>query len=66
MGLNFSIAFNSYMREIINEKRIEFKVPEIPNTRLVKVFKQAEKDLKNGKFSGPFTNHKDFEEDLMS
>ena len=49
MGLNFSIAFNAYMRKLIQEKRIEFTVPEIPNARLRKAIKDADEEYKSGK-----------------
>ena len=49
MGLNFSIAINSYLKKLIIEKRIEFTVPEIPNARLRKAIKDADEEYKSGK-----------------
>mgnify|MGYP001598309229 CR=1 FL=1 len=49
MGLNFSIALNAYLKRLIIEKRIEFTVPEIPNARLRKAFKDAEEEYATGK-----------------
>ena len=49
MGLNFSIAFNAYMKKLITERRIEFTTPEIPNARLRKAIKEADKEDKSGK-----------------
>ncbi|OGI74168.1 hypothetical protein A3D42_01825 [Candidatus Nomurabacteria bacterium RIFCSPHIGHO2_02_FULL_41_18] len=49
MGLNFSIAFNAYLKKLISEKRIEFNAPEIPNTRLRKAIRDARKEYKSGK-----------------
>ena len=66
MGLNFSIAFNAYMRTIITEKRIEFTTPEIPNARLRKAMRETEKEHKEGTLSGPFATHEDFERSLLS
>jgi addiction module RelB/DinJ family antitoxin len=65
MGLNFSIALNAYLRKLIVEKRIEFTVPEIPNARLRKAIKDAEKEYKSGKLKF-YTNHEDFEKALLS
>ena len=47
MGLNFSIAFNAYMKKLISEKRIEFTVSEIPNTCLRKAIKNADKEYED-------------------
>ena len=65
MGLNFSIAINAYLRKLILEKRIEFTAPEIPNARLRKAIRDADKEHKSGKLKF-FTNHKDFEKSLFS
>ncbi len=64
MGLNFSIAFNGYLKKIIEERRIEFVAPEIPNARLRKAIKEAEKESIDGTLSGPFNNLKDFRKSL--
>ncbi len=65
MGLNFSVAFNAYMKRLIEEKRIEFTVPEIPNARLRKAIKAAEKEYKSGKLKF-YKNHEDLEKALFS
>jgi len=57
MGLNFSVAINAYLRKLILEKRIEFNVPEIPNARLRKAFRDARKEYVTGKMKV----HKTFE-----
>jgi addiction module RelB/DinJ family antitoxin len=49
MGLNFSVALNAYLRKLIVEKRIEFTAPEIPNARLRRAFRDAEKEYATGK-----------------
>lgn len=64
MGLNFSIAFNAYMRNLIIERKIEFRAKEIPNARLRKAIKDTEEEIKNGKISGPFSNLADFRKSL--
>ncbi|MEK7219468.1 MAG: type II toxin-antitoxin system RelB/DinJ family antitoxin [Patescibacteria group bacterium] len=58
MGLNFSVAINAYLRKLITEKRIEFTVPEIPNARLIKSFRDARKEYATGKMK----RYKTFEE----
>jgi addiction module RelB/DinJ family antitoxin len=65
MGLNFSIAINAYLKRLVLEKRIEFTVPEIPNARLRKAFRDAEKEYKSGKMK-VYTNHEDLEKALLS
>lgn len=65
MGLNFSIAFNAYLRKLISEKRIEFTTPEIPNARLRKAFRDADKMIKSGKYK-VYTTHEDLEKALFS
>ncbi len=65
MGLNFSIAFNAYLKKLISEKRIEFTVPEIPNARLRKAIKEADEEYKSGKLKF-YKNHEDFEKALFS
>ncbi len=65
MGLNFSVALNAYLRKLIVEKRIEFTVPEIPNARLRKAFRDAEVQIKSGKYK-VFKTHKDLEKHLLS
>ncbi len=57
MGLNFSIALNAYLKRLVVDKRIEFATPEIPNARLRKAFKDAEKEYATGKMKV----HKTFE-----
>jgi len=65
MGLNFSIAINAYLKKLILEKRIEFTVPEIPNARLRRSFRNADKMIKNGKYT-VYKTHEDLEKHLLS
>jgi len=65
MGLNFSVALNAYLRKLIVEKRIEFTVPEIPNARLRRSIRNAEKLIKSGKYK-VYKTHEDFERALLS
>ena len=64
MGLNFSVAMNEFLRKLINEKRMEFTAPEIPNARLRKAIKEAELEYKIGKMPGPFSSIKDLKKSL--
>ena len=65
MGLNFSVALNAYLRKLIVEKRIEFTVPEIPNARLRRSIRNAEKLIKSGKYK-VYKTYEDFERALLS
>jgi addiction module RelB/DinJ family antitoxin len=65
MGLNFSIAFNDYLKKIISEKRIVFTTLEIPNAYLRRVIREARIEDKKGKLK-VYTNHEDFEKSLFS
>lgn len=49
MGLTLSAAINGLLRKFIIEKRLEFSTPEIPNARLRKAFRDAEKEYATGK-----------------
>lgn len=65
MGLNFSIALNAYLRKLIVEKKIEFTVPEIPNARLRRAFRNAEKEYASGKMK-VYKTYEDLEKHLLS
>jgi len=65
MGLNFSIAFNAYLKKLISEKRIEFTVPEIPNARLRRSIRNAHKEYKSGKMK-VYKTHEALEKHLLS
>ena len=65
MGLNFSIALNEYLRNLIIERKIEFRAKEIPNARLKKAIKEADEEYKRGKLKF-YTNHEDLEKALFS
>ena len=64
MGLNFSIAFNAYLKRLILEKRIEFSIPEIPNARLRKAIRKARQEYKQGKTAGPFSSIEEMRKSL--
>jgi len=63
MGLNFSIALNAYLRNLIIERKIEFKGKEIPNARLRKVIKDTDEEYKKGNLKF-YTNIEDMRKSL--
>ncbi len=65
MGLTLSVALNASLRKIIAERRIEFTAPEIPNARTRKAFRDAEKEIKSGKYT-VYKTHEDLEKHLLS
>ena len=65
MGLTLSIALNAFLRKIIAERRMEFAAPEIPNARLRRSFRNADKMIKSGKYK-VYTTHEDLEKALFS
>ena len=65
MGLTLSAALNASLRKIIAERKIEFTAPEIPNARLRRSFRNADKMIKSGKYK-VFTTHEDLEKHLRS
>ncbi len=65
MGLTLSVALNASLKKIVSEKRMEFTVPEIPNARLRKAFKDAEKEIKSGKYT-VYKTHEDLEKHFLS
>lgn len=56
LGLPLGTIINSYLRELIREKRVVFAAPPLPNTRTQKMLKRIAADIKDGKNArGPFT-----------
>lgn len=56
LGLPLGTIINSYLRELVNEKRIVFTAPLLPNLKTQKLLKTMAADLKKGvkNFHGPF------------
>ena len=54
MGLPLSTLFNNYLKDFITERQVTFSAPLIPNEKTRRAIKQARKDYKAGKISGPF------------
>lgn len=65
MGLTLSVALNASLKRIIAERKIEFRAPEIPNARLRRAFRNAEKEIKSGKYT-VYKTHEDLEKHLRS
>ncbi len=59
LGISLSSFINAYLKELIKTKRVEFSLGETPSPYLIKVLKQAEKNLKEGKGSPVFDNAED-------
>ena len=65
MGLNFSVAMNAYLRKLISEQRMEFTVSEVPNARLRKAIRDADREYKSGKMK-VYKTHEELERHLLS
>ena len=60
LGMPLSVVIKRYLREFIRTKTVTFSEDdEIPNERLKKIFRQADKDLKDGKASPVFDDVED-------
>ncbi len=60
LGMPLSLVIKGFLREFIRTRTVIFRDrDEIPNERLKKIFRQADKDLKAGKASPIFTNIED-------
>ncbi len=57
LGLPLGTIINSYLRNLVNEKRVVFSAPLLPNLKTQKLLRTMARDLKNGvkNFYGPFT-----------
>lgn len=55
LGIPLSVVIKGFLREFIRTKTVTFsEQDEVPNERLKKIFRQADKDLKMGKASPTF------------
>ena len=62
LGLPLSAVLNQYLKEFVNEKRIVFQNPLIPNAKTRKILNAAMKDIREGNlenFSPKFDQPKD-------
>lgn len=55
LGMPLSVVIKAFLKQFIKTKTVRFSVrDEIPSEYLIKVIKQARKDLKDGKASPTF------------
>lgn len=56
LGMSLSTLINTYLRQVVRTKKVELDLGEEPSPYLVKILKQAEKNIKEGKGSPAFDN----------
>lgn len=56
IGVPLSTIVNAQLKALIRNRRIEFQAPLTPNARTRKILDAAEKEFRNGKVRGPFSN----------
>lgn len=67
LGLPLSVIVNSYLKKLVNERRIEFVAPLIPNKKTQKLLTEIEKDIDEGKnLYGPFDTAEEMDKCLKS
>ncbi len=60
LGFSLSSLVNAYLKQLIKTKTIVFStVSEEPSAYMIKMLKQAEKEIKERKVSPTFSNAKD-------
>jgi addiction module RelB/DinJ family antitoxin len=60
LGLPLGTIVNTYLRDLVREKRVVFSAPPIPNKKTTELLKRALRDVKWGKnVDGPFASAKD-------
>lgn len=62
MGVPLSMVINTQLRRFSEEQRIEFSVPEVPNTHTARILRETLEDIRRGrteKFSPVFSSAKD-------
>lgn len=67
LGLPLSVIVNSYLRKFVDERRIEFNAPLIPNKKTQKLLDEISKDIDEGKnLCGPFETIEEMDKFLNS
>jgi len=57
LGLPLGTIINSYLRRLVDERRVEFVSHPMPNKETQKLLAEIDKDIKAGKnLVGPFDN----------
>jgi len=49
LGFSLSSVLNAYLKKLVKTKTVNFSLEEKPSPYLIKLIKEAEKDLKEGK-----------------
>ena len=67
MGLPLSSIVNAFLKEFINERRVEFFAPLQPSKKLQVILRKSKRDLKKGKnLEGPFSSASEMIKSLNS
>ncbi|MFH0846403.1 MAG: type II toxin-antitoxin system RelB/DinJ family antitoxin [Patescibacteria group bacterium] len=67
LGLPLSVIVNSYLKRLVDERRIEFVAHPTPNKETQKLLMEISKDIKEGKnLSGPFDTVEEMDKYLNS
>ena len=67
MGLSLSVIMNRNLRDLIENRRVTFEAPFIPNAQTAKALRQSLKDIKSGKnLLGPFSTAEEMIKSLNS
>ncbi len=62
LGLPLGTIINSYLRRLVDERRVEFVAHPMPNKETQKLLDEIDKDIKEGKnLVGPFNNAKEMD-----
>lgn len=56
IGIPLATIMNAYLKKFAREKRLEFESPLVPNAKTAAQLRQSQKEFKEGKYFGPFSN----------
>lgn len=59
IGVSLSALLNSYLKQLVRTKKVEFNAGEEPSAYLIRTIKKAEENYKAGKSSSTFDNADD-------
>ncbi|HBQ51244.1 TPA: hypothetical protein DD690_04670 [Candidatus Daviesbacteria bacterium] len=59
IGMSLSTLLNTYLKQVIRTKKMEFNLEEEPSEYLKSAIKKAEENYRKGNTSPAFTNAKD-------
>ena len=67
LGLPLGTIINSYLRRLVDERRVEFVAHPMPNKETQKLLAEIDKDIKEGKnLVGPFESAEEMDKYLNS